>query len=54
MCNKFTNEHFWIVSSNTSNSAPYVGQPCQCGSVLWKADQQALAAASGETDPRDV
>ena len=36
MCNIYTNEHYWVIGSNTSNiSAPLVGQPCQCGSVLW-------------------
>lgn len=38
MCNIYTNEHYWVIGSNTSNiSAPLVGQPCQCGSVLWSS-----------------
>jgi len=41
MCNTHANEHFWVIGSNTSKiSAPYIGQPCQCGSVFWKATQQ--------------
>lgn len=41
MCNIYTNEHYWVIGSSTSQiSAPYVGQPCQCGSVRWQAAQQ--------------
>ena len=44
MCNIYTNEHYWVIGSSTSQiSAPYVGQPCQCGSVRWQAAQQPFA-----------
>lgn len=43
MCNTYTNEHFWIIDSNTSKiSQPYFGQPCQCGTVTWQAAQQSV------------
>ncbi len=44
MCNIYTNEHYWVIGSNTSRvSAPYVGQPCQCGAVRWGSAQQSFA-----------
>ena len=51
MCNIYTNEHYWVIGSNTSKvSAPLVGQPCQCGSVRWGAAQQSMHPTS-ETLP---
>jgi hypothetical protein len=44
MCNTYTNEHYWVIGSNTSRvSVPLAGQPCQCGAVRWKASQQTVA-----------
>ena len=43
MCNTYTNEHYWVIGSNTSKvSMPIVGQPCQCGAVRWVAAQQGV------------
>lgn len=54
MCNIYTNEHFWVIGSNTSKvSAPLVGQPCQCGAVLW-GDRPTPHALDGATAERTM
>lgn len=40
MCNRSTDEHFWIVASGSTTAIqqePFPGQPCQCGAVLWNS-----------------
>lgn len=48
MCNRYTNEHSWVTSTNTSRTTePYIGQPCVCGFVLWRAAEHSMQLTGG-------